>query len=144
MGNCLVSASKFVQVMKIDGERLEYKVPVKVYQVLSEFPGHSISDSLPVRRHLSSDTDMHGGCLYYLLPPLLPATAKVMNNVKEKSKGTGLVRIKIVMTKQELREMLAKEIQSVDEIVCQMQNKENRERYRNCGGWKPVLDSITE
>ncbi|KAL5710644.1 hypothetical protein ACHQM5_021183 [Ranunculus cassubicifolius] len=146
MGNCLISSQKFVQVMKIDGSIVEYQVPVKVHQVLSEFEYHAISDSLPVIQHLSSNTDMHSGRIYYLLPPPLPA--KAVKDTRGESKGTrtGIVRIKMVMTKQELKEMLTKGIVSVDQMVSELRNIEDRDRdsNRNCSGWKPVLRSIAE
>ncbi|KAL5710647.1 hypothetical protein ACHQM5_021186 [Ranunculus cassubicifolius] len=142
MGNCLVSENKFVQVMKIDGKILEYRLPVKVHQVVSEFTGHAISDSLPPQRHLRPDTNMHSGQIYYLLPPLLPT--KDVHNAKEPKQVTGLVRIKIVITKQELKEILAKGVQSGDDMVSQLQHKEIRDSNKNCSGWKPDLLSIPE
>ncbi|KAL5710646.1 hypothetical protein ACHQM5_021185 [Ranunculus cassubicifolius] len=142
MGNCLVSENKFVQVMKIDGKILEYRSPLKVHQVVSEFPGHAISESLPVHRHLCSDTNMRSGHLYYLLPPLIPT--KDVQDAKEPKQETGPVRIKIVITRQELKEILAKGVQSVDDVVSQLQNKERRDSNRDCSGWKPNLHSIPE
>ncbi|KAF9598729.1 hypothetical protein IFM89_031397 [Coptis chinensis] len=153
MGNCLVLQDKFVKIMKTDGKILEYQTPLRVQQVLSEFSGHAISDSLPVQRHLCADTDMLSGRLYYLLPPPLPTKEAnksmiTVSSTKEETKqGTGVVRIKIVITKQELKEMLAKGgIPSVDDMVSQLQKKTKDEVDcdRNCNGWKPVLQSIPE
>ncbi|KAF9603386.1 hypothetical protein IFM89_035832 [Coptis chinensis] len=152
MGNCLVLQDKFVKIMKTDGKILEYQTPLRVQQVLSEFTGHAISDSLPVQQHLCADTDMLSGHLYYLLPPPLPTKeadkSMTVSSTKEETKqGTGVVRIKIVITKQELNEMLAKGgIPSVDDMVSQLQKKTKDEvdGDRNCNGRKPVLQSIPE
>lgn len=139
----------------MDGKILEYKAPLQVHQVLSEFAGHSISDGLPVRRHLPSNTEMRGGHLYYLLPPPLPSSntdvkaSNTSNPMVDADHGKGVVRIKMVITKQELRDMLAKGGLSVDQLISQLQKKQSadsvggdaNETYR---GWKPALESIPE
>ncbi|KAF8396404.1 hypothetical protein HHK36_018023 [Tetracentron sinense] len=129
MGNCLVLQEKVIKIMKMDGKFLEYQPPLQVHQVLSEFSGHAISDTLSVVRRLRPDTKMRTGRTYYLLPPpLLPSTevAKRMsilsNTIKEAADGTGVVRIKIVITKQELKEMLRKGGVLVDKMVPQLQS----------------------
>ncbi|KAL5710648.1 hypothetical protein ACHQM5_021187 [Ranunculus cassubicifolius] len=145
MGNCLVLENKFVKVMKIDGKVLGYQTPLKVHQVLSDCIRHAISDTLPVQIPLSPDSSMRSGHLYYLLPPPL-RSKDVKSTKKEPTQGTGLVRVKIVITKQDLKDMLAKGVLSVDEIVSRLQNKESSDSIsnRNCSGWKPDLHSIPE
>ncbi|KAF5186615.1 hypothetical protein FRX31_023794 [Thalictrum thalictroides] len=142
----------------MDGKILEYQSPLKVYQVLSEFTGHAISDTLPVHRHLCPEMDLLQGCLYYLLPPPLPsketiksATTVTVSNTKEGDKlkqSNGRVRIKIVVTKQELKEMLANGGLSINDMVSQLQNKiiskDKVDINGNCKGWKPLLQSIPE
>lgn len=155
MGNCLVLEHKMIKIMKMDGKILEYKAPLQVHQVLSEFADHAISDELPVHRHLPSNTKMQRGRLYYLLPPPLPSSnidgevSNESNPMVEPDQETGVVRIKMVITKQELKELLAKGGLSVDQLISQLQNKPStdgvagdaNERYR---GWKPALKSIPE
>uniref|UniRef100_A0A5B6ZBW8 Uncharacterized protein n=1 Tax=Davidia involucrata TaxID=16924 RepID=A0A5B6ZBW8_DAVIN len=157
MGNCLVLQEKAIKVLKTDGKVLEYKAPIKVHQLLSEFAGHAISDTIPVFRHLRPDTELLGGHLYYLLPlPVLvppPESDKKMlrfsNPQLEPGQGTGVVRIKLVISKQELEVMLRKGGVSIDDLVSQLQNKQNGankfdDENGKWKGWKPVLESIPE
>ncbi|KAK4730731.1 hypothetical protein R3W88_023719 [Solanum pinnatisectum] len=79
MGNCIVLQEKVVKVMKTDGKILEYKAPIKVHQILSQFSSHVISNSHQVieNQHLQPDDDLLGGQIYYLLPSLpKPKSAK--------------------------------------------------------------------
>ncbi|CAA0829664.1 Unknown protein [Striga hermonthica] len=114
--------------MKPDGKILEYKSPIKVHQVLSEFAHHSLSDRVPVAKHMHPNADLAGARLYYLLPLPVPAPQKkpaAENKSKSKKrvrftddvKGGGssdgppatagaTVRIKLVISKQELQAML--------------------------------------
>ncbi|CAK9188137.1 unnamed protein product [Ilex paraguariensis] len=155
MGNCLVLQDKFIRVMKTDGKTLEYKAPMKVHQVLSEFSGHAISDTLPVVHHLQPGTDMLGGHTYYLLPlPVPPVNMKMVKFSKaavEAVEETGIVRIKLVITKQELEMMLRKGGVSVNDMVSQFQQKHSTnglskfdDDSKDCKGWKPLLESIPE
>nr|GLL36413.1 uncharacterized protein LOC109181110 [Ipomoea trifida]GMD41479.1 uncharacterized protein LOC109181110 [Ipomoea batatas] len=159
MGNCLVLQANVIRVMKTDGKILEYKAPMKVYQVLSEFANHAISDSLPVVQHLRADTEMVGGRLYYLLPLPVPRPKPAKKKVKfadqveeADQQGTGVVRVKIIISKQELQALLSKDQISVDDMVRHLQkekssNELNRcaaDEEANCKGWKPMLGSIPE
>lgn len=158
MGNCLVLQEKIIKVMRPDGKVLEYKAPLKVHQVLSEFSGCAISDTLPVIRHLRKDMEMVGGQLYYLIPVSLPSAEVEKKVVKfsdpkvEVNPETGVVRIKLVITKQKLKEMLSNGGVSVDHMVSQLQSRQGVNGFDtsdidgkgNCRGWKPVLESIPE
>uniref|UniRef100_A0A5B6ZAP8 Uncharacterized protein n=1 Tax=Davidia involucrata TaxID=16924 RepID=A0A5B6ZAP8_DAVIN len=158
MGNCLVLQEKVIKVMKTDGKVLEYRAPMKVHQVLSEFSGHEISDTLPVVRHLRPETELFGGHLYYLLPLPVPPPEfdkkmlRFSNPVVEAEQGSGVVRIKLVISKQELEVMLRKGGVSIDHIVPQLQKKQgtngvvkfDSDGNGKCKGWKPLLESIPE
>ncbi|CAL9762998.1 unnamed protein product [Musa acuminata subsp. burmannicoides] len=114
MGNCLIlQEKKVIEIMRMDGEVLRYPSPLKVQQVLNEFPGHAISDALPVIACLDPEKRMRHGQLYYLLPPKKP--------VAETSAGEGLVRIKLVVSKQELKEMVRKGGVSLDDMITKEQ-----------------------
>ncbi|XP_047312287.1 uncharacterized protein LOC124915577 [Impatiens glandulifera] len=157
MGNCLVTEYKIIKVMKTDGKVLEYRAPIKVHQVLSDFSGHAISDKLPVVSHLCLDFDMIVDHLYYLLPlPVLPAEEE---EEKEKKRvrfsnpqdiagqeGSGVVRIKLVITKQELEMMLSRGALSLDDMISHLQDKQNSSNQAELSnkGWKPSLESIPE
>ncbi|XP_060211381.1 uncharacterized protein LOC132638559 [Lycium barbarum] len=172
MGNCIVHQEKVVKVMKTDGKILEYKAPIKVHQVLSQFSGHVISNSLQViDQNLQPDDDMLGGKIYYLLPmlpvlpPPKPATKKKVKFaddqlVEEKAKQkTDAVRIKLVITKKELQAWLMSTeggLITVDPITNhRVQNEQIstndikssviKDYSTDQGkGWKPVLDDIPE
>ncbi|CAM0149667.1 unnamed protein product [Urochloa decumbens] len=70
------------------------------------------------------------------LPDVLPAA--VVDH--------GAVRVKLVISKQELKKMLDKEGMSLDDMVSQMRKEQasDREREECCGGWRPALESIPE
>ncbi|XP_047963798.1 uncharacterized protein LOC125208257 [Salvia hispanica] len=130
MGNCLVAEQKSViSVMKTDGKIIEYKSPIKVHQILCEYSHHAITDKLPVVKHLHPNTELLRGRLYYLLP--LPVPAKKKKRVRfsddvveeERRRGTGAVRIKVVISKKELQAMLAKEGVSVEEMITEVRKE---------------------
>ncbi|CAN6362293.1 unnamed protein product [Urochloa humidicola] len=58
----------------------------------------------------------------------------------------GAVRVKLVISKQELKKMLDKEGMSLDDMVSLMRKEQasDREREEFCGGWRPALESIPE
>ncbi|PIN02520.1 hypothetical protein CDL12_24972 [Handroanthus impetiginosus] len=151
MGNCLVLQEKVVRVMKTDGKILEYKFPIKAHQVLSEFSHHAISDKLPVLKYLHPNDELRQGHLYYLLP--LPVPTKNKNkkkNTKKKTvrfsddvrdepdRGTGVVRIKVLIKKQELEAILSGGGVSIGDLVSKVQNEESSKE------WFPALESIHE
>lgn len=158
MGNCFVVQQNVTKIIKPDGKVLEYRASMKVYQVLSEFSGHAISETTPVSQHLGPDTKLHGGRLYYLVPLPLPPKKASEKKVKfsidpegEAEQETKVVRIKLVISKQELQEMLGKGGVSVDDMVsriqCQKSTDKKTDSFDYDGsyeGWKPVLESIPE
>ncbi|GAB4856388.1 hypothetical protein Ancab_014308 [Ancistrocladus abbreviatus] len=131
MGNCLRAQKQIVKVVKMDGKILEYRAPIKVHQVLSNFTGHAIADILPASGHLQPNTELVGGRFYYLVP-LQMQPSKVRRkkvsflNLEERGKGdsTGL-RVKLVIRKQELMEMIENGVISVNRMASQPQNEEN-------------------
>ncbi|KAL1822546.1 hypothetical protein ACET3Z_009324 [Daucus carota] len=120
-----------IKVMKADGEILEYQAPMKVHQLLAEYAGHAVSKTMPVVKPLQPDDDM----------------LSVMSK-----KSAGVLRIKLVIRKDELELMLRKGGDSVSDMVYQIQkiqraktvDKLDREGPENCKSWKPVLQSIPE
>ncbi|KAK4281657.1 hypothetical protein QN277_013122 [Acacia crassicarpa] len=157
MGNCLVLPDNVVQVMKTDGEILEYKSPILVHQVLKEFSGHAISESVPVLRRLQPNTKLLADHLYYLVPPSQePAKKKVRfadPEVQDSQESSSVVRIKVVISKQELQAMLNKGGISVNNVNMlsllpgePVTESEDKSHKKNEGlqGWKPALESIPE
>lgn len=157
MGNSLGLQDKVIKIRKTDGKILTYKAPMKVHQILSEFPGHAISDTLPVLRHLKPDTKLHKNHVYYLLPLPLSSpkvgkkkTVRFANPEEEAVQESGVVRIKLVITKKELQEMIQKGVVAVDEMVSQLHIKKGIDSADEFTadddnkGWKPDLESIPE
>ncbi|KAL3536109.1 hypothetical protein ACH5RR_004573 [Cinchona calisaya] len=152
MGNCIALQKKVIKIIKTDGEVLEYKPPMKVHHVLSKFGAHALSDSLPVVQHLHPDTDMIGGHVYYLLPQLtvVPPKAKkiveISSTVTATEQGSGVLRIKLVISKQELQAMLQKGGVTVDNMVSKLQINETNvsDSRKSSVGWMPMLESIPE
>ncbi|XP_044463932.1 uncharacterized protein LOC123194662 [Mangifera indica] len=141
MGNCLVRQEKMIKVMKTDGGVLQYKAPIKVKDVLSEFSGHSLSDSLPEIRKLRPEAKLLGGNLYFLVPKV---EKKKVRFSDQKAAGdgqetSGKLRIKLVISKQELQELLQKEGVSIQEMISQSKNEVQYSKV-----WKPELESIPE
>ncbi|KAL2323082.1 hypothetical protein Fmac_027461 [Flemingia macrophylla] len=142
MGNCLVVEEEVVRIMKSDGKILEYKAPIKVHHLLNQFPGHAISESL---HHLPPDTTLLQGQLYYLVPLPPPKVSKVKRVMFEQVQERDVVRVKLVLSKQELKDMLRNGGISVNDVlslvegadVCAKDNDHSR-------GWKPSLETILE
>ncbi|GMH09919.1 hypothetical protein Nepgr_011760 [Nepenthes gracilis] len=157
MGNCLKTQEKAVKIIKMDGKIIEYRSPTKVHQVLSEFTGHAVSSTLPALQYLHLNTELVSDCLYYLVPLQTPATQTENKKVKFSNSQTGGrggctgLRIKLVISKQELKEMIENGVVSVDGMVSQLQEEDNENGlgkfHDDCQrnkGWKPVLKSIPE
>ncbi|KAG7034500.1 hypothetical protein SDJN02_04230, partial [Cucurbita argyrosperma subsp. argyrosperma] len=162
--NCLFVDQKPIRIMKTDGKILEYKSPTRVFQVLSDFSGHQISDAVPVSQHLHPTAKLLAGHLYFLIPAEAAEkkpkkTVRFADSEKEESGGDGggengggtgrVVRIKLVMTKKELQEMVERGGISGDEMICKIKSGsgeisctelEEDEEQR----WKPALQSIPE
>ncbi|XP_022766097.1 uncharacterized protein LOC111310981 [Durio zibethinus] len=156
MGNCLVLEEKVIRVMKTDGKILEYQAPTKVQQVLSDFSGHALSDSFSGSHHLQPDAKLLPGQLYYLIPVPSPSQKNKKKKVRfsnlevnDEQGSPGVIRIKLIISKQELQELLQKGV-SVQDMVSQIQSKQSTngidtsDTDDNCRGWKPVLESIAE
>ncbi|CAN4117296.1 unnamed protein product [Withania somnifera] len=130
MGNCIVLREKVVRVIKTDGKILEYKGPIKVHQVLSQFPNHVISNSLQVNhQNLLLDDDMLGGKIYYLLPKLPPP--KPSKKKKVKFADDQLVEDQKTKPKTDVLRIKLKEQTSINNIKCSV--------IEDCS---PVLDNI--
>ncbi|KVI12002.1 uncharacterized protein LOC112507739 [Cynara cardunculus var. scolymus] len=132
MGNCIIRQSK---VMQTGWDVTEQKERMKVHRVLPEV--------LPVVQHLRQETHMISGQMYHPVPLSVPLLEFNKNPVMEAESQSNheVVRIKLVITKQELEVMLRKGGVSVSELVSHT-NKESLDETD--GRWKPVLDSIPE
>ncbi|KAL0900489.1 hypothetical protein Bca101_084450 [Brassica carinata] len=115
--------------MRNDGEVVEYRGPMKVHDILTQFSGHySLFDSLSNNCHLHPQAKLLCGRLYYLMPKQT-TTSKHKNTKKKKvrfanpevekegdrltdcgdntkEKSPSVVRVKMVVSKQELEKLL--------------------------------------
>ncbi|KAM1054939.1 hypothetical protein ACFX2I_002219 [Malus domestica] len=137
MGNCLVLSKedKVLRVLKTDGKVLEFRAPTLVKDILSNFSGVGISLSKQASEQLSPDYKLKLGKVYYMIP--LPGSAE--------NDSAATRRIKIVVTKQRLQELLTKQI-SVEEVLSASgpEKKASSSCVDSSKIWKPKLKSITE
>ncbi|XP_062204127.1 uncharacterized protein LOC133906280 [Phragmites australis] len=122
MGNCLVIQDrKEIKIMRVaDGSKvLKVPTPSSLKHVQE-----AIAEPLP--SHSISG----------VLPVKAPAAVA----------DPGAVRVKLVISKQELKKMLEKEGMSLDDVVSLMRKEaSDRESQQECcGGWRPALESIPE
>ncbi|KAF8118874.1 hypothetical protein N665_0002s0176 [Sinapis alba] len=168
MGNCLVMEKKVIKIVRNDGKVLEYRKPICVHHILTQFSGHSVFDN-NTSCHLLPDAKLLSGRLYYLLPTTInkKKTKKVTfadpeveeeddhddtsqsKSNKGENTNASVVRMKIVVSKQELEKLL--QGGSVHEMVYQTLEKQvlhtdddDDDNLECNGGWRPVLDSIPE
>ncbi|KAI4307033.1 hypothetical protein L6164_030268 [Bauhinia variegata] len=149
MGNCLAlckpssesvvasgmgKQAKVVRVAKHDGKILEFSSPIAVKDVLANFPTLGICESKEASEHLSPDYELKVGRLYYVLPPLF-------SPFENREEVSGVKRVKLVITKQQLELLVAKQI-SIQDILSEAQNRTAADLPPS--NWKPKLDSIPE
>ncbi|CAN8237352.1 unnamed protein product [Cochlearia groenlandica] len=132
MGNCLVMEKKVIKIVRNDGKVLEYREPISVHNILSQFSNHSLSHNNTCHHNLlPHDAKLLSGNLYYLLPTttITKKTKKVTFATPEveedddddtcksninindddddaKKSVSHVVRMKIVVHKQELEKLL--------------------------------------
>ncbi|CAN1134095.1 hypothetical protein LINPERPRIM_LOCUS16303 [Linum perenne] len=151
--------------MRPDGKILEYTTPIHVNQILSDFPGQfSAVVSASVNHHhqqqpLLPDSKLLGGHLYCLVPPQLvvkKTKKKVRFSIpeeqskKDDEEAGRVVRIKLVISKSELEELLRRGGVSVSDMVSnhlqgqkqRLPEVEDDDDHHHC--WKPALESIPE
>ncbi|CAH8356419.1 unnamed protein product [Eruca vesicaria subsp. sativa] len=164
MGNCIVVEKKVIKIMRNDGEVVEYRGPMHVHDILTQFSGHySLFDSLSNNYHLHPQAKLLCGRLYYLMPKQTTTVkhkkkVRFVNPEVENKEGDGycgdnteekspsVVRVKMVVSKQELEKLL--QGGSVHEMVYRSLAKQHLchdDDEDTCvRGWRPLLDSIPE
>ncbi|KAK3139348.1 hypothetical protein QOZ80_5AG0381900 [Eleusine coracana subsp. coracana] len=118
MGNCLVIQDrKEIKIMRVDGSKV-LKMPSSPLKVQQDALAEPLKDQN--------------------IPCMIPAAAVA---------DAGSVRVKLVISKQELTRMLEKEGMSLEDMVSAMRKGaiDGREsEHECCGGWRPALESIPE
>ncbi|KAH8487726.1 hypothetical protein Peur_068984 [Populus x canadensis] len=143
IGSCIgfpqAKHEKVLHVVKTDGKVLEFSAPILVKDIAVNFPGSGIGLTNEAIEHLPPSYELKLGNVYHVLPPP-PGTSPVVDREEEASSG-GVKRIKVVITKQQLQQLLKKEI-SLEEVLLGLEQKSSSlDSPRN---WKPKLESIPE
>ncbi|CAH8339496.1 unnamed protein product [Eruca vesicaria subsp. sativa] len=150
---------KVIKIMRNDGEVVEYRGPMKVHDILTQVSGHySLFDSLSNNCHLHPQAKLLCGRLYYLIPKQTStvkhkktkkvrfANPEVEKEEDTKEKSPSVVRVKMVVSKQELEKLI--QGGSVQEMVYRSLDKQHLchdAAAAEClRGWRPLLDSIPE
>ncbi|KAJ3700172.1 hypothetical protein LUZ61_003877 [Rhynchospora tenuis] len=83
-------------------------------------------------------------CTFSTIKHTVSASAKMV--IEENAVGAEAVRIKLVLKKNQLKEMLRKELVSVDDIISLLNTKRSKrcENDKERRDWRPVLESIPE
>ncbi|RDX71926.1 hypothetical protein CR513_48655, partial [Mucuna pruriens] len=110
-GSCIAKKVKLVRVAKPDGKVLEFSTPVHVKDILTNYPAYGVGVSEKVTEPLSPDHELKAGRLYYLLPSLHSPGNLISSNT-----GGGIKRIKVVITKKQLEQLVTKKI-SVEDLL---------------------------
>lgn len=125
-----------MRVAKPDGKILEFSTPIYVKDILTNYPAYDVGVSKQVTEPLSLDQELKAGRLYYMIPSLhfTPNGTSLTNRQTD----GGIKRIKVVITKQQLEQLVTKQI-SVEDIISEGQTAVSFPNNR-----KPKLDSIPE
>jgi hypothetical protein len=181
MGNCLQSGrvilsrkieEQFIKIKKVDGKILEYRAPLFVKDLLMDNDGHAVVNCETSCHQLSPEYELLPGQIYFLVPNNSSGVSSNDGGEKINQKGqegalkpagdkellekNGVIRVKIVITKRQLEEMLSKSISnrkiSIEDMMIEFQSKSQlKESAREdpsvkpvYSGWRPSLESISE
>lgn len=138
---------KVLRIVKTDGKVVTFRDPALVKDILSKLSGSGIGLSKEATEHLPPNYELSLGKVYYLLPSLgSEARSGTISSMTGKdNKEGGIRRIKIIIPKQQLQELLANQI-SVEEILSGLNKKSfSPAVVDTCSSnWKPKLESIPE
>ncbi|KAH7543750.1 hypothetical protein ACOSQ2_031862 [Xanthoceras sorbifolium] len=151
MASCFGKAikhKKVVRIVKMDGKILEMKSPVKVEEILRSFSGSGIDgvseklapEFLPLNHQLKL------GKVYYVLPSVTSDKEKAVEAEAEAEAGGGVRRIKVVITKKQLQQLLEKQL-SVEEVLLTVGRRRRSASWEvdsPTSNWKPKLEAIPE
>ncbi|KAG1359150.1 hypothetical protein COCNU_08G005960 [Cocos nucifera] len=161
MGNCIALSKpnreilwddsledhRTLWIVKTDGKVLEYHGEcILVRDLLLDFDGYGVGVSQQASQHLPPEHQLRIGSVYYLLP--LGATSLTSKDEDPLSEDTNILgssckRIKVVIKRHELQELLSKTI-SVEEALSRILKMEDRSFHDSPRSWKPQLETILE
>ncbi|GAB4826116.1 hypothetical protein Ancab_008986 [Ancistrocladus abbreviatus] len=126
---------KVLQVLKIDGKILEFRAPLLVKDLLASYPCFYAGVFREATQPLPPDYELKLGKVYYLLP-------SPDSYADGERKVGGSKRIKVVITKQQLRQLMSKEIGPEDVLLGINQRPCSSEV--SSLAWSPSLEAIPE
>lgn len=146
--SCLEAAEKsnnknVVQLVKMDGKIMEFSAPILVKDVLQNFSGYNIALSREALQQLPSNSRLKLGDVYYLIPSAEDLESAEGSRKVEKEEGSGVKRIKVVITRQQLQDLLSKQVLAVD-ILSGLRSETCTYDEKCMTIWKPELESIPE
>ncbi|KAJ1381010.1 hypothetical protein SESBI_45546 [Sesbania bispinosa] len=134
----MAKQGKVVRIAKPDGKILEFSSPIHVKDILTaNFPAYGIGVSKKAIEPLPPDHELKAGRLYHLIPSL--CSHPNLPSLGNKEPGDGIKRIKVVITKQQLEQLVTKQI-SLEDILSEVQTVGANLSINQ----KPKLDSIPE
>lgn len=123
---------KVLKVVMVDGKVIEFTSPVAVKELLLKYEGFGVKPSTESSKFLSPSLELRLGNTYYLFPCRPSDPPKNLQTDDGVSTTTAVKRIKIVITKKQLEELLSKKA-SVEKII-----------FGIHPNWKPSLVAIPE
>lgn len=157
-GNCVpcigistTRQGKVLQIVKLDGKIAKLTAPVLVRDLSMDLVGSGIGLSEGDSKQLPLNHKLKLGKVYYVLPPAAVAAAATMSPERvpspagQSAQSDGVKkRIKIVITKQQLRQLLSKSV-TVEEVLAGIKKGTCQDRGLDSPrNWRPRLDSIPE
>ncbi|KDP32098.1 hypothetical protein JCGZ_12559 [Jatropha curcas] len=147
MGNCFpwpnFNIFRKRKSFETDGKITEYKKPMLVKDILINFSGYGVSISKKPLQALPYNYKLKIGYVYYLFPA---SGVSDGGDSVTAATGTTTERIKLIITKQELQELLSNKI-SAEEMCLLGVNNEDDDKWRGTNSssrWRPVLETIPE
>lgn len=127
----------------MDGKIMEFSAPILVKDVLRNFSGYNVALSRDALQHLPLNSRLKLGDMYYLIPSVESLESAEGSRKVEKEEGGGIKRIKVVITRQQLQDLLAKQGLAVD-ILSGLRSETCTNDDKCMTIWKPELESIPE
>ncbi|KAK3042859.1 hypothetical protein RJ639_001132 [Escallonia herrerae] len=107
-----------VQIMKMDGKIVEFAAPILVKNALVQFSGLNVGLSKEASQYLPSDYELKLGNMYHFLPSSSACAVQNLGLAEgetpatriDKEQDGSVKRIKVVITKQQLQDLLTKQV----------------------------------
>ncbi|KAK6936625.1 PADRE domain [Dillenia turbinata] len=150
MRNCFLPRAstgkhnKVIQIVRGDGKILEYRKPILVKDVLLRFSGSFISVSKEAAQHLHPNYELKMEEVYYLFPSSTSLESigfEGLSSMVDSRQDQSVRRIKVVITKQQLKDYLSKEIPA-EKVLFDIEKK--KALYDHASNWTPKLEAIPE